>query len=211
MSIHLLMNNIRLQAMRTQSRKTSSRYATVVSFNPNNYSAQCQIEPESSTGNPLYTGPIPVATPWAGNGWGMFAPPTAGNQVVIEFVDGDLTSGFVLAPFFNAATLPIQTSPQPMSGEFWLVHAKGQFLKLTNDGHISFGDNHGASVAMDGAGNIASAGTWTHTGNFTATGTITGNTDVLAGSNNVSVVNHTHPVDGIAVGSSNINTNAPNP
>ncbi len=177
------------------ARKTSSRYAIVTSFNPNNYSAQTLLQPEN-----IATGPLPVATP----GIGFYLPPTAGNQVTIEFVDGDLTSGFVLAAFYNSQTLPIQGDLQPQSGEFWYVNpTNGNLIRVTNDGKVYISDAHGASVEMDGAGNIISAAnSWTHTGTFTIDGdtTITGNVSVSGtlestgdGTvNGVDIKNHTH-------------------
>jgi hypothetical protein len=67
------------------------------------------------------------------------------------------------------------TPPAAPSGEFWLLHQTGSYLKLHNDGSIE-----------------SSAGTWTHHGSFQATGDIAdghGALSALRGHYN----SHTHP------------------
>lgn len=207
MSVALIENSMRLQAQRAMAGKSVCRYGIVTSYNPNNYSAKVTIQPEG-----MATGFIPVATPIAGNGWGMFVPPTAGDQVVVLFIDGDQTAGTVIANCYNSSRLPIQGTPQPQSGEFWFVHAKGQFLKITNDGKLTFSDAHGATFVTDGAGNIQSAANaWTHTGNFNVTGTIAATVDVTGGASNISLVTHTHLIDNVQVGGNILPTLPPTP
>jgi phage baseplate assembly protein V len=165
-----ILNAMRLQARRATAHKTISRYGTVTSYDPNKYSAKVLIQPEG-----IATGFLPVAAPWAGNGWGFFAPPSAGDQVVVVFIDGEITAGHVLQPCFNTSVQPLSVP----SGELWIVHKNGQFAKFTNDGKLTFGDGHGASLEFDGSGNlVTAANNWTHTGTVTFQDDVTFSKDV---------------------------------
>lgn len=192
--IGAIQNSMRLQAQRAAGHKITSRYGIVTSYDPNKYAAKVLIQPEG-----FASGFLPVATIWAGNGWGCFSPPSAGDQVVVVFIDGDLTAGYIACASFNSTRIPMAAQ----SGELWLVHAKGGFFKLTNDGKVSFSDGHGATLAMDGGGNINSAATqWIHTGavefknavhfddNVQVDKTLTATTDVIGGGK--SLKTHTH-------------------
>jgi len=184
-----LQNGIRLQALRSREGQVISRMGSVTGYNPNNYSVKCLIQPEG-----IATGWIPLATPWVGPGWGMFAPPTPGDMVMVEFEDGHLQAGFVQARFFNdnAQALPVN------SGEFWLVHASGAFLKLLNSGALTFSDGQGATITLQNGDITSSANQWNHTGPLSVdgdvdvTGTLAATVDVTGGSNDISLVNHTH-------------------
>lgn len=194
----MIQNAMRLQALRAAGLKVSSRFGTVTGYDPNTYSVKVTIQPEG-----IPSGFIPLATPWAGSGWGLYAPPAIGSQVSVIFIDSELEAGFVELQFFNAQTQPTSVD----AGEFWIVHKSGAFFKLLNAGGLSFSDANGATLSMDGAGNITSAGEWTHTGNMTVTETITANTDVVTGT--ISLKNHIHQVVGVQPGSSTIPTQPP--
>lgn len=177
-----LQNAIRLQVERMRARTISTRIGTVTSYDPNKYAAKVQLQPDG-----LMTWWLPVASIWIGNGWGLFTPPNVGDLVTVEFINGDIGAGTVTSRFWNVnePTLPVP------SGECWLVHAKGQFIKLTNDGKLTLNDGQGASIVLNGNGTINSAGSWSHAGDINATGTVTGQTDVVGGGK--SLKGHTHP------------------
>lgn len=190
--IGALNNAMRLQAQRAAGLKTHSRLGIVTGYDPNKYSVKVSLQPEG-----IATGFIPFAAAWAGNGWGFFAPPSIHDPVSVIFLDGELTAGYAECCFFNAALVPLAVP----SGEMWIVHANGGSFKLMNDGKVSFNDGHGASLVMDGSGNINSAATqWTHTGavefknavhfddNVQVDKTLTANTDVVTGA--ISLKNH---------------------
>lgn len=163
-------NAMRLQALRSAGHKITSRYGIVTGYDPNKYSAKALIQPEN-----IQSGFLQVATPWSGNGWGFFAPPVVGSQVVVCFVDGDLSAGFILCSFFNSTT---QSLAVP-SGEFWAVHKRGAFFKLTNDGKLTISDGNGATLLLAGNGNIASsANNWVHDGPVSFNGNVTVDGDV---------------------------------
>jgi type VI secretion system secreted protein VgrG len=54
---------------------------------------------------------IRVATPWAGNRWGMIHIPRVGQEVVIDFVEGDPDHPLIVGSTFNAEQMPPYTLP----------------------------------------------------------------------------------------------------
>ncbi|UQV43454.1 hypothetical protein KIV45_15920 [Janthinobacterium lividum] len=121
-----------LNAMRQQAQAALGDVALpstgiVRSYDPVKYAVRLELQPQGNM-----TGWIPLLTPWVGNGWGMFCPPTIGDLVEVTFLNGDINSGVAGLRAFNDQDLPL---PVP-SGEFWLVHAAGALLKLNNDGKV---------------------------------------------------------------------------
>ena len=119
------MNVMRREAGRVLARQATTRVGTVSAYDPAHYAAKVVVQPDG-----FETGWLPVTTPWSGNGWGLFAPPSPGDTVDVHFQEGGKEAGFIALRFYSNKTRPL---PAP-SGEFWLVHASGAFLKLTNDG-----------------------------------------------------------------------------
>lgn len=198
--IRAIQNAMRLQAQRAVAAVKSSLIGQITSYDPNTFTARVQLQSEDSE-----TGWLPIASPWIGNGWGAFFAPNIGDMVTVDFINGDMEAGTVIARFWNFEDLPLAVQ----SGEMWIVHKSGAFFKLTNDGKVSFSDGQGATLQMDGEGNIVSqANKWTHTGemdidgpvHITGTTTITGaanvsqtltaTTDVVGGG--VSLKTHVH-------------------
>lgn len=198
--MRVIANAMRLQAQRALASVVSSRIGQITSYDPDTFTARVQLQPDS-----LLTGWLPIASPWIGNGWGLFAAPNIGDMVAVEYINGDLEAGTVVGRFWNLEDLPLSVP----SGEFWIVHAQGGFFKLTNDGKVAFSDGNGATVTLNGDGTITSAASkWTHTGemdisgkvnitgdtaitgNATVSQTLTATTDVLGGG--ISLKSHTH-------------------
>jgi phage baseplate assembly protein V len=186
--IDALHNAMRLQALRALDRTVGSRLGTVTSYDPNRYAAKVTLQPDD-----LQTGWLPVAAIWVGPDWGLFSPPSPGDLVKVEFVDGDVGAGTVTGRYWTTDAPPLSVP----SGEWWLIHAKGQFIKLTNDGKLTLSDGQGATITLDGSGNVNSqAKQWNHTGpvhfsdNVQVDKTLTANTDVIGGGK--SLKNHTH-------------------
>lgn len=183
-----LANAIRLQAQRASAHIVVSRIGIVTNYNPANYTAKVALQPDG-----LLTGWLPIASHWIGNGWGLMSPPSINNMVTVVFLEGNLNSGVIQGRLFNNQSPPLQVE----SGEFWLVHAKGQSVKLTNDGALTLSDGQGAIVTLEGNGSIASQATsWTHSGDVTIDGnvnvteTVTATTDVVGGG--ISLKEHPH-------------------
>lgn len=125
-----LLNHMRLQASLAQGGRATVRIGTVSSYRPENYSCKVMVQPEN-----VETGWLPITSPWVGNGWGMFAPPTIGDMVDVHFQEESIEAGFVSQRFYNDSDRPLTVQP----GEFWLVHKSGSFVKLLNNGEIHIG------------------------------------------------------------------------
>lgn len=203
------LNHMRLQAQRVSAADVVSLVGTVKSYDPNYHAARVQLQAPATGTNldGLLTGWLPIASMWIGNGWGMFSPPTPGNMCTIVCINGDINGGYLESRFWNDVDRPLAVE----AGEFWLVHANGQYLKLTNDGKLTVSDGQGATVTLDGDGTITSAASnWSHTGpmsidgnvsitgNETVSGTVTATTDVVGGG--ISLKSHVH--GGVEGGSS---------
>ena len=120
-------NVMRREAMRAMSQTATVRIGIVSAYDPSNYSAKVRIQPEDAE-----TGWIPVTTPWSGSGWGMFCPPTPGDVVDVHFQEGGKLAGFVALRHFGDQFRPLSVP----TGEFWIVHKSGSFLKFHNDGTL---------------------------------------------------------------------------
>lgn len=109
-----------------------SRAGIVQNYDPDRHAVRVELQPEG-----ILTGYIPVKEPWVGNGWGMYAPPSIGDEVDVHFLQGAKDSSSVGGRFYSARTKPL---PVP-SGEFWLVHKTGSLLKFKNDGSVEISAN----------------------------------------------------------------------
>jgi hypothetical protein len=63
----------------------------------------------------------------------MVCPPEPGQVVDVHFQQGGRQAAYIALRAYNAANQP----PPAPSGEFWLVHKTGTYLKFTNDGKVS--------------------------------------------------------------------------
>lgn len=161
------------------AQQPKSRCGIIQSFDPSTYSARVLVQPEGNL-----SGWLPVLTQWVGNGWGLFAPPSPGDQVRLVPQEASAQDYVIIGGMFSLVDKPL---PAP-SGEFWLVHQNGQFIKLLNDGSIS------------------SSGTWNHEGDFHATGA------VIAGfgaGGQVGLQTHIHSQGNDSAGDGEVPTNAP--
>jgi phage baseplate assembly protein V len=188
----MLQNAMRVQAIAAANLRTYPKLGTISGYDPARPAVKVQLQPEGNE-----TGWIPLGSLWAGNGWGMFAAPAIGSQVEVTFIDGNNEAGVVGLHFFS----DVDQALSVQSGEFWIVHGKGAFVKLTNDGKLTVSDGQGATIALNGDGTITSAAnSWTHTGDVNVTGnvnvskTMTATIDVVGGSK--SVKGHEHDVPG---------------
>jgi hypothetical protein len=127
MSLPGLLNIIRREAEKVLTQVARPRMGTVTSYDPASYCAKVLLQPEG-----VETGFLPIATDWLGNGWGLFCPPTAGDVVEVQFQEGGKNAGYIKGRLFGDQFRPLAAP----SGEFWLVHKTGSFIKLLNDGTI---------------------------------------------------------------------------
>lgn len=188
-----LSNVMRQQSGLQGNERSSPRIATISSYDKVTHAVKVLIQPEGTESNWMPLGAIGI-----GNGWGVAVGAQVGDQVLVVFEHGDFESGVIVARLFSVAQVP----PPVPSGEIWMVHQQGAFLKLQNDGSGTFSDGHGAQVKLNGDGTIASTGAWMHTGtmhitdnvtadkDITAQGTVTGQTDVVG--NGLKMTRHYH-------------------
>src|ERR1022692_1633589 len=120
-------NAIRQEAQRATADISLPRAGIVTHYDPTHHTARVQLQPEG-----ILTGYLPIATPWAGNGWGFYAPPLLGQIVDVHFHQGGKEAGYIVRRFYSNITKPL---PVP-AGEFWVVHPSGTALKFTNDGNV---------------------------------------------------------------------------
>ena len=143
-----LLNALKAQGANQDQASGTSRFGTVTSVNPATATARVKLQPEG-----VLTGWLPLLTPWVGNGWGLVCPPSPGDQVLVLPQEGDAEHGLIIASTWSAKTIP----PPAPSGEFWLVHKSGSYLKLQNDGTIQVkGDLHVQGDVYDQHGPMSS-------------------------------------------------------
>jgi phage baseplate assembly protein gpV len=137
------LNALKTRAAALDQTQAQPRFGLVTSVDPASGTARVQLQPEG-----VLTGWLPVLSPWTGAGWGMCCPPAPGDQVLVLAQEGDAEHGVIAGRAFSLAQAP----PAAPAGEFWLVHASGSFLKLTNDGtiHINGPVSITGSLAVSG-------------------------------------------------------------
>ncbi|WP_435018502.1 phage baseplate assembly protein V [Tundrisphaera sp. TA3] len=149
--MHEMLNIARREAERVMAQRSGVRIGVVTGYDPENYCAKVEIQPER-----VETGWLPISTPWSGNGWGEYCPPTPGDVVDVHFQEGGKEAGFIGNRHYGDRFRPLAVP----SGERWTVHQSGSCLKFHNDG----------SVEISSPTRIAStAPRWDHTGEFNAT------------------------------------------
>ncbi len=126
--IPALANAMRTQAALMDGARALVMLGIVQSFDPNKYAVKVMLQPDG-----IETGWLPLTSIWIGNNWGLFAPPNPGDMVDVHFVEGSIEAGFVSQRFYNNQARPLAV----LSGEFWLVHKSGSFIKFTNDQKLS--------------------------------------------------------------------------
>ena len=137
-----LLNIVKLHAIQAVNTRAFTKLGNIVGYDPNMYAVKVAIQPAGNQ-----TGWIPLLTPWAGNGWGMFCAPNLGDQVEIQFQEGDYDAPISCMRFYTDANRPLSVP----SGEFWLVHKSGSMLKFHNSGLIEINTPTDLSVTAGGS------------------------------------------------------------
>ncbi|MEN7527030.1 phage baseplate assembly protein V [Cupriavidus sp. DL-D2] len=153
-------NQMRLAAQMAQAGRAESVVGIVSSYDPGTAAAKVRIQPEDpdDPGRSL-TGWLPVCSPWVGDGWGLDAPVSPGDQVEVKFFGGEVENGYISGRLFSDAARPTGAK----SGEFFLTHKSGSKLQFHNDG----------TVTLVSAGTLTSqAPQWNHTGPMKIDGTL---------------------------------------
>ncbi|MBI6183469.1 baseplate assembly protein [Serratia proteamaculans] len=122
-----LLNTLRAASQQAAQTTATTRQGVVTSYDPDAYAIRVMLQPDNTL-----TGWLSLKSPWVGNGWGLFCPPSIGDLVEIDYQEGAAAAGSVGWRFYNDEDKPL---PCP-SGEFWLVHRSGSLLKFHNDGGV---------------------------------------------------------------------------
>ena len=88
---------------------------------------------------------IRVATPWAGQNWGAIHLPRIGQEVVVDFLEGDPDRPIIMGSVYNAANMPPYTLPanKTQSG---IITESSQGGNGCNQ--IRFEDKHGSEEML---------------------------------------------------------------
>ncbi|MDY3551397.1 phage baseplate assembly protein V [Gemmata sp. JC717] len=143
------LNTMRREAERVAAQIALKRAAIVTAYDPAVYAAKVRIQPEDTE-----TGWLPIASPWVGDGWGLFAAPKVGDVVEVSFQEGGKAAGIVGLRHYGNVLRPL---PVP-SGEFWLQHESGSFLKFKNDGSVEVHAAGDLNATVAGQANLAVTG-----------------------------------------------------
>jgi phage baseplate assembly protein V len=141
-----ILNILRGHAAQLDQGWAHPRIAVVTSVDPATYTARVTIQPEN-----VLSGWLPICSAWVGAGWGLVGAPSPGDQVIVVWQDGDAEQGLILGQLWSNQSPP----PNAPTGELWLQHQTGSFIKLHNDGSIE-----------------SKATTWSHTGTLMVTGDV---------------------------------------
>lgn len=143
-------NAVKGRAAALDGLSAQARFAVVASFDAASYAARVTLQPEG-----VLSGWLPVLAGWVGGGWGMAAPLSPGDQVLVLGQEGDAEQAVVLGRLWSN----VDAAPAAPVGEMWLVHASGSFVKLRNDGTVAM---KATTVSIEGdlvvSGNISDRG-----------------------------------------------------
>jgi len=146
----------------------SEKHGLVTSYDPKKHLAKVTFQPSGQE-----SGWLPIETGHIGEGFGIavgLTPgdgKTSGDQVVIRYHGNDVESGKIVQRVHSDNQKP----PEVQSGEMVLwtkfqksgggkesadggIGGDGQKIYLKKDGTITFTDGNGATLVMDGKGNI---------------------------------------------------------
>ena len=142
-----VLNALKARATALIDTRAQNRFGIITSIDPSSGTAKVSLQPEG-----VLTGWLPVLSPWAGAGWGMVCLPAPGDQVFVLPQEGHAEHGIIAGRVFSK----LQPPPPAPSGELWLVHSSGSYIKLLNDGTIRVGgDLHVTGDIYDKAGSLS--------------------------------------------------------
>lgn len=124
------------------------RFGHVTSVDAQLGTVRVEFQPEG-----VLSGWLPVLSHWVGSGWGLWSPPSPGDQVLVLPQEGDAENGVVIGSCWSDRATP----PNAPVGELWIVHRSGAALKLLNDGSLLVtGDLRVNGDIYDRAGSVSS-------------------------------------------------------
>lgn len=175
-----------IAAQRAGDAKQDTRCGLIDSYDPAAYSVKVRLQPSN-----VLTGWIPIASCYVGNEWGLQVGPTVGDAVILQAQEGGGDAAMVVGSMFNDVERPMNVP----SGEFWIKHKSGSFLKFKNNGDVELNTDNDliatvgndldatvsgkATVDIAGTADLTVGGTvtssapqWNHTGPVNIDGTL---------------------------------------
>jgi uncharacterized protein involved in type VI secretion and phage assembly len=190
-------NMMRREAERSDTQRAQPRRAIVSAYDPNRYAAKVIIQPEG-----FETGFIPIGAEWVGSGWGLYCPPTPGDEVEVNFQEGGKNAPYIGKRFYGNEAPPLAVP----SGEFWLIHKSGSLIKLTNDGKLTIEDKAGSFLTLNADGTATLKANLTVQGSIVATGDISDQNGADGTVAHIRTVYDTHTHSGVQTGGGNTGT-----
>lgn len=179
-----IVNLIHREVERARQNIASTRIGEITLYDNKKYLVKVKIIPEG-----YETGWIPLATPYAGDGFGLLVGPCIGDQVVVDYQEGDYQTGICSARLFNE--VDVAPNPGPECGEVFLIHKSGTYLQFKDNGDI----------LIHCEGKITSdADEWEHTGDvringdLDVQGEVNDSTRTMSGDRSI-YNSHSHPGD----------------
>lgn len=155
-----LLNSMRFQAGIGQNLIAQVRIGIINSYNSSDGTIKATVQPvESDESGEGQTGWIPLATGFIG----QVGAPVPGEQVIIIFQEGSLNNGLAIGRIYSSEDVP----PPVPSGEWWLTHPSGSFIKVKNNGDVEIKAAAKIIIASESDTEISVTGDL----NVTATGT----------------------------------------
>lgn len=149
-------NQMRAAAQLASGQDEQTKIGIVHSYDPGTPAARVRLQPEDPDDpDATLTGWLPIPSIWVGDGWGLDAPVSPGDQVEVKYLGAEVENGYVAMRFFSDKMRPLGAK----SGEFFLRHKGGAFVKLTNDGKLAVNsqvevDVTGPTVMIQATGNV---------------------------------------------------------
>jgi uncharacterized protein involved in type VI secretion and phage assembly len=159
-----IQNFMRMEAQREASTRAKPRRGTISAYDPAKYAAKVILQPEG-----FETGFLPIGSEMVGAGWGLYCGPSIGDEVEVNFQEDGKGAAYIGSRFYGDEAPPVAVP----SGEFWLIHKSGAYIKLTNDGKLSLADAHGSTLVMNNDGKTILVSNLVVNGTIQATGDIT--------------------------------------
>lgn len=138
--ISKLTNLMRREASRRDSiAKSQPQFATISSYDPDNYAVKVILQPEE-----IETEWMELPSPHIGNGWGVMFAPEIDDQVIVAFQDGDRDAPYVVARVFSDEQKP----PRLEAGELLLMHKGKGYVMFDKDGTVTVKQQNEHSIVM---------------------------------------------------------------
>jgi len=139
------------------------RTGTIIGYNPDNYTAKVQLEPD---GQP--TGWLPIGAIGVGDGFGVQVAPNLGDVVDVALTGGSMEAGSVSLRFFTDAARPVSLQ----AGQILIKHMDGSFIKFIGGGVVQIS----AATELDVTAPVANVTATTSATITTATASVVAST-----------------------------------